>query len=599
MPIDSGITVALWVKFNQLQDSYFFVMGNIYFKTQGASMNWFMFNNSQYPGGALGTYAVNTWYHLALSIGNMSVGAYINGALQATTAYTVSGDTVANPRIGAEYNQGINGLIDDLRIYNTALTSSQVQSIYSTQAVPSRQVLSGTPLFTQLSPSATSSAVGAFSLRAVNGTSARAVNVAPGGTFPPTAMAPTATNSSTQTLGTGQLNGSYIASSSTSAFSKGASGAFSLDTSAVWQVNSYPAGGGSLSTPTTTTIGATNYNGEWLQFQTPFPINLTGYSIITGAVTSAVLLASTTGATSSWTLVDSQPVIASGTTTTTKTGLNFAGYSYFRFVIITSTVPYPFVQNVRFFGTVPSLAQDFYADRLGNLLTAPVTGQSLANWLGGATGYVRTWYDQSGRGNHATQSTAANQPIIQRATKGPGYACLFNGANSQVLSCAADTYSLLNGIRYAVCVTERRNNSATTGGYFGLGSATQAGQGLITGYYSSEIYIDYAHRGDDLFITVPAYAGASEPLRCAVYDYGASSTKRVYINGSIAGTNSSYDLAATSGAMTIGKTFGGGQPAYYYGEIYELLVFTQSLYDIDGTSTITQIYQNQLGAYGT
>jgi hypothetical protein len=66
-------------------------------------------------------------------------------------------------------------------------------------------------------------------------------------------------------------------------------------------------------------------------------------------------------------------------------------------------------------GTIPnqtSSTQDFYADRLGNLLTAPVVGQSLANWLGGATGYVTTWYDQSGRGNDATQATAANQPTI-------------------------------------------------------------------------------------------------------------------------------------------------------------------------------------------
>lgn len=56
--------------------------------------------------------------------------------------------------------------------------------------------------------------------------------------------------------------------------------------------------------------------------------------------------------------------------------------------------------------------QDFYADRLGNLLTAPVTGQSLANWLGSSMGNVLTWYDQSGLGNHASQLTAANQPIV-------------------------------------------------------------------------------------------------------------------------------------------------------------------------------------------
>ena len=69
--------------------------------------------------------------------------------------------------------------------------------------------------------------------------------------------------------------------------------------------------------------------------------------------------------------------------------------------------------------------QDFYADRLGNLLTAPVTGQTLQNWLGGAGANVVTWYDQSGLGNHATQATAANQPTVTFAPSGSGYVPVF------------------------------------------------------------------------------------------------------------------------------------------------------------------------------
>jgi hypothetical protein len=73
----------------------------------------------------------------------------------------------------------------------------------------------------------------------------------------------------------------------------------------------------------------------------------------------------------------------------------------------------------------------------------------------------------------------------------------------------------------------------------------------------------------------------------------------VYINGSqLANTNDSYDLAATTGEFTIGKSFGTINTNYYYGEIYELLVFTKSLYDLDGTTSITQVYQNQLGYTG-
>lgn len=43
---------------------------------------------------------------------------------------------------------------------------------------------------------------------------------------------------------------------------------------------------------------------------------------------------------------------------------------------------------------------------------------ALASHCGSASGYVVTWYDQSGNGNDATQSTAANQPQIFSANAG-------------------------------------------------------------------------------------------------------------------------------------------------------------------------------------
>ena len=392
------------------------------------------------------------WNHYSIALSNVnmtasntSVAYYFNGTQVGATSNVARSaiSVLTNVRLastGGNFNGGWCEL-DDLRVYPTALTSTQVRRIYNADGIPSRWVqtntvgsdkinISGVPLFTQLSPSVASSAVAAFSLRAVKGNSAKAVQVR-------------------------------------------------------------------------------------------------------RSSDDAVL--------------------------------------------------------------------DFWADRLGNLWTAPFTGQLLEDWLGGAAGYVQTWYDQSGTGNHASQATAANQPAIQRATKGPGYAVLFNGAASQVLRCAPSTYSLLNGTKYSIFVTERRNNSATLGGYLGLGTQDGNGTGLITGYQSSDTMILYAHRGDNLNIAVAAFAGADEPLRCATYVYSASSpNKRVYINGSQSpNANDSYDLIATSGELTIGKSFGTAYRPYYYGEMFEVLIFTTSLYDLDGTTSIAQIYNNQLGAYGT
>jgi hypothetical protein len=61
-----------------------------------------------------------------------------------------------------------------------------------------------------------------------------------------------------------------------------------------------------------------------------------------------------------------------------------------------------------------NVESDFYADSTQTWLTtgANNTGTTYATWIGANTGYVVTWYDQSGKGNHATQTTTTIQPSI-------------------------------------------------------------------------------------------------------------------------------------------------------------------------------------------
>jgi hypothetical protein len=56
---------------------------------------------------------------------------------------------------------------------------------------------------------------------------------------------------------------------------------------------------------------------------------------------------------------------------------------------------------------------DFAGDLSGNL-TVVQTGQSLDGWRGTDTGYPRvvTWYDQTGKGHHASQATLSRQPAL-------------------------------------------------------------------------------------------------------------------------------------------------------------------------------------------
>jgi len=252
---------------------------------------------------------------------------------------------------------------------------------------------------------------------------------------------------------------------------------------------------------------------------------------------------------------------------------------------------------MKLYGSNASGNTDFYADERGNLLTAPVVGTRLQNSLGGATGYVTKWYDQSGKGNDAIQNTAAAQPIIQRATKGPGYMCLYSG--TQGLTFGA--YNLLNNTNYTTCGVVRRTAVPAVTNYYlsGNGGVNDTDRKFHSGYRTSTL-LTLAHYSDDTDLAVPSFLTSStEPT---AYNYmmvgtGRSGRLYSYSSGTLYSTTRTYVgylNQAEGSSFSIGGGFGS-----FTGEIYELLVFTQSLYDLDGTTSINQIYQNQLSYTGS
>jgi hypothetical protein len=80
---------------------------------------------------------------------------------------------------------------------------------------------------------------------------------------------------------------------------------------------------------------------------------------------------------------------------------------------------------------------DIGFDSNGDLDTA-----AIATHCGGGNGYVVTWYDQSGNGNDATQSTTANQPLIYNGTatltENGKPAIEFDGSNDTLKSTYTD-----------------------------------------------------------------------------------------------------------------------------------------------------------------
>ena len=76
------------------------------------------------------TPATGTWTHVAFTFDGTTVKGYLDGnlTLQASVSAAIQARGTAL-RIGADgaLQQGYRGLLDDLRIYNRALTSLEIQ----------------------------------------------------------------------------------------------------------------------------------------------------------------------------------------------------------------------------------------------------------------------------------------------------------------------------------------------------------------------------------------------------------------------------------------------------------------------------------------
>ena len=84
--------------------------------------------------------AVNSWVYLVETFDGATLRFYVNGAQVSSVARTGSILTSTNPlQIGSDsiYGQYFNGLIDEVRIYNTALSAAQIQTDMTTPVEPS------------------------------------------------------------------------------------------------------------------------------------------------------------------------------------------------------------------------------------------------------------------------------------------------------------------------------------------------------------------------------------------------------------------------------------------------------------------------------
>ena len=322
--------------------------------------------------------------------------------------------------------------------------------------------LTGTPLFSQLSSAAAASAMGAFSLRAVNGLSAKAVQVRQNTTdysSAPLALTFTGSAGPSTVISSGTdgsmylpgVLGNYLTFTDNRFIRVWTTGMtfeawvnYTSFTNSTYVVNSF-----GIVNSFGSMLPAAN-NDDW-----SFGVNASGYITFyywNGGTTSISAstnplsintwyhIAVQTNATTIYLYINGVLITQTAIIGTPVTPGNYFTIGQYRsgpgpnfyvgdvrlvyggLVYATSgfTIPTAPLSIYTSGGATTALllrtpVSDFYADRLGNLLTAPVTGQTLSSWLGGATGYVATWYDQSGKGNHMSCSSTGLQPKIDTA----------------------------------------------------------------------------------------------------------------------------------------------------------------------------------------
>ena len=137
--LTSALTLEAWVNPSTVNANWRDVIYKAAddFYLEGTSSNGSRPDGGLIAGGsyadAYGTSALtaNTWAHLAETYDGSTLRLYVNGTQVASTAHTGAIATSTNPlQIGGDslYGQFFAGMIDEVRVYNTALTASQIQT---------------------------------------------------------------------------------------------------------------------------------------------------------------------------------------------------------------------------------------------------------------------------------------------------------------------------------------------------------------------------------------------------------------------------------------------------------------------------------------
>jgi len=198
-----------------------------------------------------------------------------------------------------------------------------------------------------------------------------------------------------------------------------------------------------------------------------------------------------------------------------------------------------------------------------------ITSGSLVSFCGSGDGLVTTWYDQSGDGNDATQTTAASQPKIVDAgalvTEGGKAALDFDGVDDGMVVPSAMNLTGLNGLStFGV--------AAKTGGF----RFFQKGDGLgIDSYaYFSSFDAFPLMTGSNFNTNDVGSVENDGLLKISSGTFTPNGDLRSYLNNTIIqDIQNAAPISANTDDLTIGfRKLSGGQ-GFFLGQILELIIY--------------------------
>ena len=225
--------------------------------------------------------------------------------------------------------------------------------------------------------------------------------------------------------------------------------------------------------------------------------------------------------------------------------------------------------TIRLRRSADSVTSDFYADIYGNLTDA--SGTSFTSWISSSTAYVDTWYDQSGSGNHATQSTTANQPVYNGTLK------LIDSLNSSSLFLNMPSGTVPTGTLnapYSFVFRHGSYNNNVDGAFIGAGAGSN-NQSNVIRLYSGQPngYSNYWYDNDLFFGTNTAASGNTVAITYT------GTVHNAYVNGTLSNTNSSRTGGTTAAGQQYLFRVAGGE--YLNGQMYSVFIFGSALSDSD------------------